>query len=70
MGLSIARAAISNVLPDEFLDFVDQHNAVLRRNSEEHLKSLEEWMHKAGAKYQWIWGQVEKTFAPFPQKEL
>ena len=53
LGLFVTRAAISDVPPDEFYDFMDQHVEALRRNSEEHPKTLEERMQKAGGKYRW-----------------
>ncbi|WP_339693687.1 hypothetical protein [Celeribacter baekdonensis] len=53
LGLFVNRAAISDVPPDEFYDFMDQHTEALRRNSEEHPKTLEERMQKAGGKYRW-----------------
>lgn len=53
LGLFVTRAAISDVPPDEFYDFMDQHTDALRRNSEEHPKTLEERLQKAGGKYRW-----------------
>lgn len=53
LGLFIARAAISEVPPDRFYDFMDQHNEALRRYSEEHPRTLEERLQKAEGKYRW-----------------
>lgn len=53
LGLFVTRAAISDVPPEEFYDFIDQHTEALRRNSEEHPKPLEERLQKAGGKYRW-----------------
>jgi len=53
LGLFVTRAAISDVPPSEFYDFMDQHTEALRRYSEEHQKTLQERLQKAGGKYRW-----------------
>lgn len=53
LGLFVTRAAISDVPPGEFYGFMDQHTDALRRYSEEHPKTLEERLQKAGGKYRW-----------------
>ncbi|MCT2541229.1 hypothetical protein [Sedimentimonas flavescens] len=53
LGLFVTRAAISDVPPGEFYDFMEQHTEALRRYSEEHPRTLEERLQKAGGKYRW-----------------
>jgi hypothetical protein len=53
LGLFVTRAAISDVTPDEFYGFMEQHVDALQRYSEEHPKMLEERLQKAGGKYRW-----------------
>jgi hypothetical protein len=53
LGLFVTRAAISDVPEEAFFAFMDQHTEALRRNSDEHPKTLEERLQKAGAKYRW-----------------
>lgn len=42
LGLFVTRGAISDVPPEEFYAFMDQHTDALRRNSDDHPKTLEE----------------------------
>ncbi|MBW0158394.1 hypothetical protein [Sedimentimonas flavescens] len=53
LSLFVTRAAISDIQPGEFYAFMDQHTDALRRYSEEHPKTLEERLQKAGGKYRW-----------------
>ncbi|MBR9653553.1 hypothetical protein [Thalassovita aquimarina] len=53
LGLFVTRAAISDITPDEFYGFMEQHIDALQRYSEEHPKTLEERLQKAGGKYRW-----------------
>lgn len=52
-GRFVTRAAISDVQPGKFYAFMDQHTDALRRYSEEHPRTLEERLQKAGGKYRW-----------------
>ena len=53
LGLFVTRAAISDVQPREFYDFIERHTEALQQSSEEHPKTLEERLLKAGSKYRW-----------------
>jgi hypothetical protein len=53
LGLFVTRAAISDVPEEAFFAFMDQHTEALRRKSDEHPKTLEERLQKAGAKHRW-----------------
>ena len=53
VGLFVTRAAISEVGPEEFYDFMDSHIPALQRNSEEHPNTIEERMGRAAARYRW-----------------
>ncbi len=54
LGLFTARAAISEVPPERFYDFMDQHTEALRQYSEGHPNTLAERLQKAGGKYRWV----------------
>ena len=51
VGLFITRAAVSDVSPLEFYDFMDNHVAALQRQCDEHPKTVEERMTKAATRY-------------------
>ena len=53
LGLFVRRAAISDVSADAFYDFVERHVDALRLYSEEHPKTLDERLQKAGGRYRW-----------------
>jgi hypothetical protein len=50
LGQFVIRAAILDVPPEEFYAFMDQQREALRRNSDEHPKTLD----KAGAEPRWM----------------
>ena len=53
LGLFITRAAISDVPPGDFYSFMEIHVDALQRASEEHPKTLDERLQKAGGRYRW-----------------
>lgn len=53
LGLFITRAAISDVGPDDFNDFMDHHTSTLQYLSDEHPRTVAERLQKAGGKYCW-----------------
>ena len=53
LGLFVSRAAISEVSPDDFSDFMESHIDALQRYSEEHPKTLEERLQKSSGRYRW-----------------
>lgn len=53
LGLFVSRAAISDVRTDDFYDFMESHTDALQRHSEEHPRSLDERLQKAGGRYRW-----------------
>jgi len=53
LGLFVSRAAISDVLHEEFSDFMEHHVDALQRYSEDHPKALEERLQKASRRYRW-----------------
>ncbi|WP_282181769.1 hypothetical protein [Aliiroseovarius marinus] len=53
LGLFVTRAAISDVQPRDFYEFMERHTEALQQSSEDHHKTLEERLLKAGGKYRW-----------------
>ena len=53
LGLFVSRAAVSDVAPCDFYDFMERHIDALQRYSEEHPKPLEERLQKASGRYRW-----------------
>lgn len=51
LGYFVSRAALSDVKPDDFEEFMDQHVQVLARMSKEHAKPIEERFDKVKRRY-------------------
>ena len=51
LGLFVSRAAVSDVKPAEFPDFLDSHIEALKRYSDEHPVPIDERIGKAANRY-------------------
>lgn len=54
LGLFVTRAAISDVISDDFHEFMENHVSALQRYCEAHPLPVDERIGKAAARYRWV----------------